>query len=48
MQYYIWTDDEFTNEVKEVLIERAKAGVVVRAIYDASNAPVLGNSISAT
>ena len=27
LQYYIWSDDEFTQQVKEILIERAKAGV---------------------
>ncbi len=42
LQYYIWTDDEFTHEVKDVLIERARAGVEVRALYDASNRPMLG------
>src|SRR5690606_32434570 len=31
MQYYIWTNDEFTREVQAVLIERAQAGVQVRA-----------------
>jgi cardiolipin synthase len=36
MEYYIWTDDDFTRQVKEVLIERAKAGVEVRCLYDAS------------
>ena len=41
LQYYIWTDDEFTNELKDVLIERAKAGVIVRALYDASSKSML-------
>lgn len=41
LQYYIWTDDEFTNKVKDVLIERARAGVEVRALYDASSRAVL-------
>jgi cardiolipin synthase len=36
MEYYIWTDDDFTRQVKEVLIDRAKAGVEVRCLYDAS------------
>ena len=34
--YYIWTDDAFTQQVKEALIERAKAGVTVRCLYDAT------------
>lgn len=37
MQYYIWTDDDFTRQVKDALIERAQAGVEVRALYDASS-----------
>ncbi len=43
LQYYIWTDDEFTNELKDVLIERAKAGVIVRALYDASSKSMLSD-----
>lgn len=37
LQYFIWTDDDFTQQLKEVLIERAQAGVQVRALYDASS-----------
>lgn len=33
--YYIWTEDEFTQQVKDALIERAQAGVKVRCLYDA-------------
>jgi cardiolipin synthase len=36
LNYYIWTEDEFTEQVKAVLIERAQAGVEVRCLYDAS------------
>jgi cardiolipin synthase len=36
LNYYIWTEDSFTLEVKQALIERAKAGVEVRCLYDAS------------
>ncbi len=36
LNYYIWTEDSFTNEVKEVLIERARNGVKVRCLFDAS------------
>lgn len=42
MQYYIWSNDPFTQEVKQVLIERARAGVRVRALYDASSKRALG------
>lgn len=34
MQYYIWESDPFTEQVKDILIERARAGVKVRALYD--------------
>ncbi|MFV0644086.1 MAG: PLDc N-terminal domain-containing protein, partial [Sphingomonadaceae bacterium] len=43
LQYYIWTDDDFTKEVKDVLIERARAGVRVRALYDASSKSMLSS-----
>jgi len=36
LNYYIWTEDDFTLQVKEALIDRAKAGVEVRCLYDAS------------
>jgi len=36
LNYYIWTEDSFTIEVKDALIERARAGVAVRCLYDAS------------
>jgi cardiolipin synthase A/B len=35
MEYYIWEADEFTEQIKEVLIERARAGVSIRIMYDA-------------
>ena len=34
--YYIWSEDEFTLKLKDVLIERAEAGVKVHALCDAS------------
>jgi cardiolipin synthase A/B len=34
--YYIWSEDEFTIKLKDALIERAKAGVKVHALADAS------------
>ncbi len=36
LNYYIWTEDSFTIELKDALIERARAGVAVRCLYDAS------------
>jgi cardiolipin synthase len=36
LNYYVWTEDEFTLQIKAALIERAKAGVEVRCLYDAS------------
>ena len=41
LQYYIWSDDDFTQELKEALIERSRAGVIVRALYDASSGSML-------
>ncbi|GIK99434.1 MAG: cardiolipin synthase [Alphaproteobacteria bacterium] len=35
LQYFIWRADSFTAELKEVLAERAAAGVEVRLLYDA-------------
>lgn len=32
--YFIWADDAFTRELKAVLVERARAGVEVRLLYD--------------
>ncbi len=34
--YFIWSEDEFTIELKDALIERAKAGVKIRALVDQS------------
>lgn len=34
MQYYIWRDDEIGRDIQRVLIEKARAGVEVRIIYD--------------
>ncbi len=35
--YYIWTEDEFTLSLKDVLVEKARSGVKVRALIDAAN-----------
>ena len=37
MIYFIWTEDDFTRELKEALIERSRAGVKIRALVDQSN-----------
>jgi cardiolipin synthase len=34
LQYYIWASDEFTDRLKNVLLEKARAGVEVRLLYD--------------
>jgi cardiolipin synthase len=34
LQYYVWGTDDFTEELRDVLVERAKAGVAVRILYD--------------
>ncbi len=34
MEYYEWADDALTREVLEILRDRVKAGVTVRALYD--------------
>jgi cardiolipin synthase len=36
LEYYIWTEDDFTRQVKAALIERTKAGVKVRCLFDAT------------
>ena len=34
LQYYIWESDAFTEEIKEILCAKARAGVQVRGLYD--------------
>lgn len=34
IEYYIYEDDEIGNEIKNILMEKARAGVIVRLIYD--------------
>ncbi len=34
LQYYIFLDDEIGNQVKDILIQKARAGVAVRVLYD--------------
>jgi cardiolipin synthase A/B len=35
LQYFIWAQDEFTERLKQILREKAQAGVEVRLLYDA-------------
>jgi cardiolipin synthase len=35
LEYYIWETDEFTEKIKKILIEKARAGIEVRILYDA-------------
>jgi len=35
MEYYIFRDDDIGNQIKEILIRKAKEGVEVRFLYDA-------------
>src|SRR5690606_36783341 len=39
IEYYIYDNDVIGNEIKEVLIRKAKEGVKVRLIYDAFGSP---------
>ena len=34
LEYYIWAADEFTEQIKSLLIDKARAGVEVRLLYD--------------
>jgi cardiolipin synthase len=34
LQYFIWGSDEFTERLKDLLVERARDGVEVRLLYD--------------
>lgn len=34
IQYYIYRQDEISTEIRDILIEKAKAGVTVRFMYD--------------
>lgn len=34
LQYFIWAVDPFTDDLRQILIEKARAGVEVRLLYD--------------
>ena len=40
MAYYIWEEDDFTNQLKALLIHKAQAGVKVRILVDAQGEAV--------
>jgi len=42
-EYYVWTSDKFTEQVKEILIKKVKEGVEVRLLYDALGSQSLSN-----
>lgn len=44
LEYYIVRDDELGREIQKILIEKAKAGVEVRFLYDAVGSWKLSNS----
>ena len=35
LEYFIWRDDSLTNELKDILVLKAREGVEVRCLYDA-------------
>lgn len=43
LEYYIVRDDQIGNEIKDILIEKVKAGVEVRFLYDAVGSWKLSN-----
>lgn len=36
MEYFMWTTDEYVLQMHEIMMERARAGVKVRLLYDAA------------
>lgn len=34
LQYYIFLDDKIGNEIAEILMQKAREGVIVKVIYD--------------
>ncbi len=42
LEYYTWTNDDFTQQLKAVLIERVAEGVKVRCLYDAFTGKAMG------
>lgn len=43
LEYYVWESDEFTEQVKDILINKVKEGVEVRLLYDALGSQSLSN-----
>ncbi len=46
MEYYIWENDRRGNEVKELLLEKARQGVQVRVMYDAFGSRSIRHNIA--
>jgi cardiolipin synthase len=44
MEYFIWTDDKLGQEIKELLIEKVKEGVIVRILLDGVGCKSLSNA----
>ncbi|NNF34535.1 MAG: cardiolipin synthase [Saprospiraceae bacterium] len=44
LEYFIWTDDELGQEIKSILIDRAKAGVEIRILLDGIGSSDLSSS----
>ena len=43
LEYYIWTEDELGQRVQQKLLEKARAGVAVRVIFDGLGSSGLGS-----
>ena len=39
LEYYIWSSDNFTEQLKDILLEKVKEGVEVRLLYDPTGSP---------
>lgn len=46
MEYYAWENDVRGNQIKEVLVRKAKEGVAVRVLYDDFASRVIRNNIA--
>jgi len=44
LEYYIYENDTIGNEIKEILIRKAREGVIVRFIYDAFGSRSMGRN----
>ena len=44
MEYFIWTSDELGDEIKEILLEKAKSGIDIRILIDGIGSSDLSSS----